>query len=330
MPKPKIFLTRRLPPHSMERLQTDANLRHGDLDRGLTRAELIDGVRDVDGLICLLTDRIDGELLDVNPNLRVVSNYAVGFNNIDVAAATERNVAVTNTPGVLTECTADMAWALLMASARRVVEGDRLVRSGQWGGWEPLQMLGAEVTGATIGLVGLGRIAKAMVKRALAFDMRVLYWNRTRLSADEEKTLGVEYRELEDMLGESDFVSIHVALSEQTRHLISTPQLERMKPTATLINTARGAVVDESALVRALRDGLIARAGLDVYEHEPRVEPELLSMQNVVLAPHLGSATVETRTRMGQLAIENCLAACRGERPPNLVNAEWASSQRDA
>ncbi|QDV43090.1 Putative 2-hydroxyacid dehydrogenase [Stieleria neptunia] len=314
----------------MDRLQAEAIVRHGDLDRGLTRAELMDGVRDVDGLICLLTDQIDGELLDVNPSLKVVSNYAVGFNNIDVPAATERNVAVTNTPGVLTECTADMAWALLMASARRVIEGDRLVRSGQWAGWEPLQMLGAEVTGGTIGLVGLGRIAKAMAKRALAFDMRVLYWNRTRLSADEEKTLGVEYRELDEMLSESDFVSIHVALSEQTRHLISTPQLKRMKPTATLINTARGAVVDESALVQALRDGTIARAGLDVYEHEPKVEPELLSMQNVVLAPHLGSATVETRTRMGELAIENCLAACRGERPPNLVNPEWTPSQRKA
>ncbi|MCS7471025.1 D-glycerate dehydrogenase [Stieleria sp. ICT_E10.1] len=330
MSKPTIFLTRRLPPDSMERLQTEANVFHGDLDRAPTRAELLDGVRDVDGLICLLTDQIDGELLDVNRSLKVVSNYAVGFNNIDVAAATERNVAVTNTPGVLTDCTADMAWALLMASARRVVEGDQLVRSGRWGGWEPLQMLGAEVTGATIGLIGLGRIAKAMAKRALAFDMRVLYWNRTRLSADEEKTLGVEYRELDEMLGESDFVSIHVALSEQTRHLISTPQLERMKPTATLINTARGAVVDESALVQALRDGTIARAGLDVYEQEPKVEPELLSMQNVVLAPHLGSATVQTRTRMGDLAIENCLAACRGERPPNLVNAQWTPSQRKA
>ncbi|MDV6034652.1 MAG: D-glycerate dehydrogenase [Phycisphaera sp. RhM] len=330
MSKPTIFLTRRLPPDSMARLQTEANLRHGDLDRALTRDELIDGVRDVDGLICLLTDQIDGELLDVNPSLKVVSNYAVGFNNIDVAAATERNVAVTNTPGVLTDCTADMAWALLMASARRVIEGDRLVRSGQWGGWEPLQMLGAEVTGATIGLIGLGRIAKAMAKRALAFDMRVLYWNRTRLSTDEEKTLGVEYRELDEMLSESDFVSIHVALSEQTRHLISTPQLERMKPTATLINTARGAVVDESALVQALRDGTIARAGLDVYEQEPKVEPELLSMPNAVLAPHLGSSTVETRTRMGDLAIDNCLAACRGERPPNLVNAEWQPPQREA
>ncbi|QEF99684.1 Putative 2-hydroxyacid dehydrogenase [Stieleria maiorica] len=311
----------------MERLSAEAHLCHGDLDRALTREELIDGVRDVEGLICLLTDQIDAEVLDAAGNLKVVSNYAVGYNNIDVDAATQRNVAVTNTPGVLTDCTADMAWALLMASARRVTEGDRLVRSGQWTGWEPLQMLGAEVTGATIGMVGFGRIAKAMAKRALAFDMRVRYWNRTRLTVAEERELGVEYRALDELLGESDFVSIHVALSDQTRHLIGKPQLEKMKPTATLINTARGAVVDEAALVEALREGKIARAGLDVFEREPTVHPELLTLPNVVLAPHLGSATVQTRTRMGELAIENCLAACRGERPPHLVNPDWTPRQ---
>ncbi|WP_147869047.1 2-hydroxyacid dehydrogenase [Stieleria maiorica] len=327
MRSPKVLLTRRLPPDSMERLSAEAHLCHGDLDRALTREELIDGVRDVEGLICLLTDQIDAEVLDAAGNLKVVSNYAVGYNNIDVDAATQRNVAVTNTPGVLTDCTADMAWALLMASARRVTEGDRLVRSGQWTGWEPLQMLGAEVTGATIGMVGFGRIAKAMAKRALAFDMRVRYWNRTRLTVAEERELGVEYRALDELLGESDFVSIHVALSDQTRHLIGKPQLEKMKPTATLINTARGAVVDEAALVEALREGKIARAGLDVFEREPTVHPELLTLPNVVLAPHLGSATVQTRTRMGELAIENCLAACRGERPPHLVNPDWTPRQ---
>lgn len=322
MTKPKIFLTRRLPPDSMARLESESILSHGDLDRELTREELIAGVRSVDGLLCLLTDRIDAEVMDANPNLKVISNYAVGYNNIDVDAATERNIAVTNTPGVLTDCTADMAWALLMSSARRVVEGDEFVRSGQWSGWEPLQMLGSEITGATIGLIGFGRIAQATAKRALAFDMRVLYWNRTRMSQDDELRLGVEYCEMDELLQKSDFVSIHVALCDQTRHLVSTAEFDKMKSTATLINTSRGAVVDEEALVRALRDGQIARAGLDVYEHEPTVHADLLTMKNVVLAPHLGSATVQTRTRMGDLAIDNCLAACRGDRPPHLVNTE--------
>ncbi|MCO8122474.1 D-glycerate dehydrogenase [Stieleria sp. TO1_6] len=318
--KPKIFLTRRLPPKTMDRLQSDATLLHCDLDRSVTRQELIDGVKQADGLICLLTDQIDAELLDVNPALRVVSNYAVGYNNIDVDAASARKIAVTNTPDVLTDCTADLAWALLMASARRVVEGDRLVRSGQWQGWEPLQLLGAEVSGATIGFVGFGRIAKATARRAHAFDMPIRYWNRTRLSPDQENKLGVEYRPLDDLWGECDFLSVHVALCDQTRHLISTAAFEKMKSTATLINTSRGPVVDEAALVTALENGQIAAAGLDVYEQEPLVQPALLQMPNVVLAPHLGSSTIKTRTRMGDLAVENCLAACTGKRPPNLVN----------
>lgn len=323
MTKPEIFLTRRLPPLTMERLASESILSHGDLDRALTRSELIDGVQGVDGLLCLLTDVIDAELLDVNPKLCVVSNYAVGYNNIDVAAATARQIAVTNTPGVLTDCTADIAWTLLMSSARRVVEGDRLVRGGHWRGWDPLQLLGADVTGATIGFVGFGRIARATARRAQAFDMRLLYWNRTRLTRDEESKFGIEYRDLDDLWPECDFVSLHVAYCDETRHLVSTEQLARMKPTATLINTSRGAVVDERALVNALRDGVIARAGLDVYENEPMVQRELFAMPNVVLAPHLGSATIQTREKMGSLAVDNCLATCRGLRPPHLVNTQW-------
>ena len=309
----------------MQRLESQAILSHGDLDRQLTQQELADGIRDVDGMICLLTDRVDSELLDANPNLKVVSNYAVGYNNIDVDAATARNIAVTNTPGVLTDCTADMAWALLMSLARRVVEGDELVRSGRWTGWEPLQLLGCEVTGATIGFVGFGRIAKATAKRAQAFDMRVLYWNRTRLAPDEETRLGVEYRDFDDLFPECDFISVHVALCEETRHLLSTPEFAKMKSTANLINTSRGAVIDEAALVNAIASGTIAGAGLDVYEHEPAIHPGLLDLPSVVLAPHLGSATVQTRTQMGTLAIDNCLAACRGERPKHLVNPKWHS-----
>jgi glyoxylate reductase len=312
----------------MDRLSSESTLVFGDLDRAPTRPELTRGIENADGLLCLLTDKVDAELLDVNSGLKVVSNYAVGFNNIDIDAATKRHVAVTNTPDVLTDCTADMAWALLMSAARRVVEGDSLVRSGRWEGWEPLQLLGAEVTGATIGFVGFGRIAKATAKRAKAFEMPVLYWNRTRLSIAEETLLGVEYRELDMLLSEADFVSVHVALCEQTRHLISTPELDRMKSTATLINTSRGPVVNEKALVRALQSGAIARAGLDVYEHEPIVERELRDMPNVVLAPHLGSATIETREKMGDLAVTNCLAGCMGIKPPHLVNADWSPDQR--
>lgn len=327
MTLPKIFLTRRLPPKTMARLESESDLMHGDLDQPLTRAELLDGVRGVDGLICTMGESIDVELLDVNPNLQVVSNYAVGYDNIDVAAATARKVAVTNTPGVLTDCTADIAWTLLMSSARRVVEGDRLVRSGNWSGWAPLHFLGFDVTGATIGFVGFGRIGRATARRAQGFDMRCLYWNRTRLPRDEESKLGVEYRALDDLWPECDFLSVHVAYNEQTRHLISMDQLIRMKSTATLINTSRGPVIDEQALVNALHGGVIAAAGLDVYEHEPVVHPELLNMQNVVLSPHLGSATTQTREKMGDLAVSNCLAGCRGLQPPNLVNTQWTARE---
>ena len=215
-----------------------------------------------------------------------------------------------------------MAWALFMAAARRVAEGDRFVRTRQWEGWGPLQFLGGDVTGATLGLVGLGRIGRAMIPRAKGFDMKVLYWNRTRLSAEEEESLGVTYLEMDDLLSQSDYVSIHVALNDQTKHLIGPRQLAVMKPTGCIINTARGPIIDEKALVTALQDGTIASAGLDVYENEPLLEPELYDLPNAVVAPHLGSGTIGTRTKMGNMAVENCLAACRGERPVNLVNPE--------
>ncbi|MCC9601423.1 D-glycerate dehydrogenase [Stieleria sp. JC731] len=320
MDRPRILLTRRLPPLAMQRLHYKAEVVHGDLDQDLSRHELLERIKDVDGLLCLLTDKVDAELMDAAAHLKVVSNYAVGYNNIDVAAATERGLVVTNTPGVLTNCTADMAWALLMAAARRVLEGDALVRSGNWTGWEPLQLLGTEVSGATIGFVGMGRIAKATAKRAAAFDMKLLYWNRTRLDSSEEAELGLEYREFGQLFPECDFVSVHVALTDQTKHLIGPAEFESMKPTSILINTARGPVVDESALVWALEQGQIGGAGLDVFENEPIVEEELRSMENVVLAPHLGSATIATREKMGEIAVQNCLAVCRGEQPPHRVN----------
>ncbi|MDB4339067.1 D-glycerate dehydrogenase [bacterium] len=319
---PRIFLTRELPPKSMTKLQAGSRLVFNQEDRCLTKTEIIQGVRDADGLLCLLTDTIDDEILAAGSNLKVVSNFAVGFNNIDVASATRRKIPVTNTPGVLTDSTADMTWALLMDAARRVSEGDRLVRSGTWSGWGPLQLLGADISGATLGLVGLGRIGKAVARRAMGFEMNVKYWNRTRLSTEEESRLGVEYASLKDLLAESDYVSVHVALNEATRHLIGAGEFESMKPTACLINTARGPIVDEKALVAALQSGKISRAGLDVYEREPSLEPELSEMDNVVLAPHLGSATIGTRTKMGNMAVENCLMVCAGDRPVNLVNPD--------
>ena len=320
--RPRIFLTRELPPASMQRLREQSTLTMNPDDRVLDKSELMAGLADVDGLLCLLTDAIDDEVLAANPSLKVVANFAVGFNNIDVAAATRRRIPVTNTPGVLTESTADMAWALLMAAARRVAEGDRFVRTRAWQGWGPLQFLGTDVTGATLGLIGLGRIGRAMVPRAKGFQMDIVYWNRTRLDSQEERSLGVRYVSLPELLSHSDFVSIHVALNQDTTHLIGPRQLAQMKRTACIINTARGPVIDERALVEALQQGTIAGAALDVFEHEPDLEPELYELENAVVVPHLGSATIATRTKMGNMAVENCLAACRGRRPMNLVNPE--------
>jgi len=322
MSKPKIFLSRRIPEATMERLNAATELTYNPDDRVLSRDELIAGIDGKDGLICTLMDGIDGELLDTNPQLKVVANYAVGYNNIDVPAATARKIPVTNTPGVLTDATADIAWALMFAIGRRIVEGDQLVRSRQWQGWAPLQLLGRDITGATLGLIGFGRIGKAMVKRAQGFDMKVIYWNRTRLNAAEEKELGVTYLPQAEVLAQADFVSLHVALTPETTHLIGPAELRTMKSTAYLINTARGPVVDEKALVAALQAGEIAGAGLDVFEREPILEEALYTMSNVVIPPHLGSATIGTRTRMGMMVTENCLAACAGKRPPNLVNPE--------
>jgi glyoxylate reductase len=252
--------------------------------------------------------------------LKVVANFGVGFNNIDVAAATARKIPVTNTPGVLTDATADIAFALLLAVARRIGEGERIVRAKQWTGWQPLQLLGADVTGATLGILGFGRIGRAVARRAQAFDMRVIYWNRTRLPVADET--GATYASFDDVLRKSDFVSLHVAYNSETHHLLGEKQFALMKPTAFVINTSRGAIIDEAALVRALQARQIAGAGLDVFEREPRLEAGLYKLENVVLAPHLGSATVGTRTKMGMIAVDNLFAVCAGKRPPNCVNPQ--------
>lgn len=289
-------------------------------DRSPTRAELIAAIADADILLCLLTETIDAEILAAAPKCKLVANMAVGYNNIDVAEATRRGMIVTNTPGVLTEATADLTWALILASARRVVEGDEEMRAGRFHGWGPFYMLGVDVFGKTLGLVGPGRIAQATARRAVGFRMNLLYHGRKNSPEIEE--LGAKHVELDELLRESDFVSLHTPLTAETRHLINRRALELMKPTAYLINTARGPVVDEKALVEALKNGTIARAGLDVYEDEPRIAEGLAACPNATLLPHLGSATAETRSAMARIAAENIVAFVNGSRPSNTVNPE--------
>jgi glyoxylate reductase len=320
--KPKIYLTGRLPPEVMTRLERETDLSWNKDPRSVTPSELLSGITGRQGLLCNINDRIDAELLNSSSarDLKVIANFGVGYNHIDVAAATTRKIAVTNTPGVLTDATADLTFALLLAVARRLGEGERLVRSGSWAGWEPLQMLGADVSGATLGIIGFGRIGRAVAKRARGFGMKIVYWNRTQLEAAEESQLGATFLGMEMLLSQSDFISLHVAYTPATHHLIGESQLNLMKSTAYLINTSRGPVIDEAALATALTQRRIGGAALDVYEREPALTPGLAKLDNVVLAPHLGSATFGTRTKMGMIAVDNLLAACAGQRPPNCVS----------
>ena len=324
----KILVTGNLPGAVMdplkERYQVEAQLE----DRPMDRQQLLSRIGDRDGLLCMITDAVDAELLARAPRLKMIANMGVGYNNIDVAAATRRGIPVSNTPGVLTDATADLAFTLILAVARRVVEGDRRVRDGKFNLWAPFLFLGREVSGKTLGIVGFGRIGRAVARRAGGFNMRVLYHSRNRLTPAEEKESSAEYTGLEALLAEADFVSLHVPLSEETRHLIGATELSRMKPTAYLINTARGPVVDEKALLAALQQGVIAGAGLDVYENEPALTPGLAEQANVVLLPHVGSATLETRTGMAAMAARNLIAGLSGQRPPNLVNPEILSPSR--
>lgn len=290
---------------------------------GIPREELLQIVKGLDALVTMLTEKVDAELLDAaGPELKIVANHAVGFDNVDLAACTAAGVMATNTPDVLTETTADTAWVLLMAAARRIGEGERFLRAKRPWIWGPLMMLGQDVHHKTIGIVGFGRIGQALARRARGFGMSVLYHDAVELPADVTGSLGAERRELDALLQESDFVSIHVNLTPETRHLFGPEQFRRMKPTAVLVNTSRGPVIDEAALVDALRDGEIFGAGLDVFEREPEVHPGLLELENAVIIPHLGSATVDTRDAMGMLAVENVFAALDGKRPPTLLNPE--------
>lgn len=321
-PRPRVYVTRQLPGNGLDRLRTQADVAVWPGDDPPSREELLARCAVAEGLLCVLSERVDDELLDSSPRLRIVSQMAVGYDNIDVPAATRRRVLVTNTPGVLTETTADMAFALLLGFARRIVEGDRVVREGRWPPWRPTFFLGRDVHDTVLGIVGLGAIGTAVARRARAFNMRVLYTSRTRKPEAEAK-LGLEWCDLSTLLQRSDWVSLHVALNAETRHLIGAEQLGLMRSDAVLVNTARGGVVDETALVEALRNGGIAGAALDVFATEPlAVDSPLLSFDNVLVAPHSGSATVRTRTAMADLAVDNLLAFFRGELPPAPVNPD--------
>jgi len=316
----KVFITCRLPEDILVRLSKNHDISGHFDDPPIAPDRLLEAVTDCQGLLCTISDAIDTRVMDAAPQLKVIANYGVGYDNIDVEAAAQRGILVTNTPGILTNTTADLTMALILAIGRRVIEGDRMVREGMYRFWSPFHFLGYEISGKTLGIIGLGRIGRAVARRAAGFGMKLLYHNRRRLPPEREAALKVEYTDLESLLSESDFVSLHVPLTDKTHHLIGTRELSFMQPSAILINTARGPVVDEKALLTALRSGIIAGAGLDVYENEPELTPGLKELDNVVLLPHIGSATVETRYKMAAMAAENLMAGLAGRIPPNCVN----------
>lgn len=322
MPKPKVFASHPLFPAARKVLDDEFDVDYWNQPERPSRAELLKRVADKEALICLLTEKVNDELLAAAPKLRIVATVSVGFDHIDVDACTRRKVVATNTPGVLDDTTADFAWALLMTVARRVLEGDAWLRSGTWPGWDLDQLVGGDVWGKTLGILGFGRIGRGLARRAYGFNMRILYSDAVRAPANVEEQLRAEYVDRDKLFRESDFISLHVPLLPDTRHLISKENLEKMKPTAYLINTSRGPVVDEAALAEALEAKKIAGAALDVYENEPKVNPALVSRKDVVLTPHIASASVDTRTKMAVMAANNVLALFQGKRPPNALNAD--------
>ena len=319
-----VLVTRRIPRAGLDLIaqRCDMDLWEGPPE-AIPRDDLLKRIGGKAGAITLLTEKVDAEFLDAaGPQLRIVANYAVGFDNIDVDECTRRGVMATNTPEVLTDTTADLAWSLLMTAARRIGEGDRFLRAKEGWIWGPEMMLGQDVHHKVLGVVGFGRIGQAVARRASGFGMRVIYFDVFRPPPEVERETGAQFRELDELLAEADFISIHVALTPETRHLFGAEQFRRMKPTAVLVNTSRGPVIDEAALAQALREGEIFGAGLDVFENEPEVHPDLLELENATVIPHLGSATVETRDAMAVLAAENLIAALEGRRPPTLLNPE--------
>ncbi|MFJ7639191.1 2-hydroxyacid dehydrogenase [Peribacillus sp. NPDC097225] len=327
--KPKVYITRKLPDQIVNGLSGNFEVTMWqDETTPVPREVLEKEIVEVDGLFCLLTEQIDESLMEKATNLKIIANMAVGYNNIDLQSATDKGIMVTNTPGVLTETTADLTFALLLATARRLVEATGYLKSGQWKTWSPMQLTGQDVHGATIGIIGLGRIGKALAKRAKGFDMNLVYYNRSR-KLEEEKELGIEFVSLEELLKISDFVCVLVPLTSQTSYMIGAEQLTLMKKTAVLINTARGDIVDERALYQALVNQEIWAAGLDVFEEEPvPLDHPLLTLPNVVTLPHIGSASIATRMKMASLAAENLMAGLTGALPGNLVNPELTSVQK--
>lgn len=325
----KIFVTRRVPGATLERLKEAGEVVVSPHDRLITREELLASVSGIDALLCFLTDKIDGQVLDAaGSTLKIVSNYAVGFDNVDVSAATQKGIVVTNTPSdEISEAVAEFTWALILSLSRRIVEGDEFGRKGAYRGWEPDLFLGRDIYGKTLGIVGLGRIGTMVARRAKGFNMKLLYNKRER-DEKAEQELGVQFVSLDELLSQSDIITLHVPLTEETRHMISSAEFSKMKPTAYLINTARGGVVDESALVAALKQGKIAGAALDVHENEPEMNPELLLMENVILTPHIASATVEVREKMTSQAVEAIIKTLAGQKPENLVNQEVWQNRR--
>jgi len=328
--KPPVLVTKRIYPEAIKYLEEHAQVDYANSDDGLPAEELLQRIRGKQAVVSQLTDRFSAVVLDQLDGVRVIANVAVGFDNIDVAAATQRKILVTNTPEVLTDTTADFAFALLMAAARRVVEGHRFVHSGRWTKWRIDLLVGQDVHHRTLGIFGMGRIGQAVARRGRGFDMRILYHDAARAAEAVEREVGAEFVSAERLLRESDFVSLHVPLLPETRHMMAAEQFRMMKPTAIFVNTSRGPVVDEGALAAALEEGVIAGAGIDVFENEPRVHPKLLKLENVVLAPHIASASVDTRRKMSMMAVENAVAAIEGRRPANLLNGElWMANARE-
>ena len=318
----RILITGNLPENVILPLKEKYRVEMNFEDRPMDHQELILRIKDKQGLLPMLSDSINEEVLNCASHLKMIANFGVGYNNIDVRAASARSIMVSNTPGVLTDATAELAFTLILSVPRRLVEGDRMVREGRFKFWAPMLFLGCEVTGKTLGIIGMGKIGKAIAVRARAFDMRILYHNRKRINSKEGKNLRAEYVDLKTLLKESDFVSLNVPLTEGTKHLIGKNELSLMKSTAFLINTSRGPVIDEKALVEVLRARKIGGAGLDVYENEPSLTPGLTELDNVILLPHVGSGTLETRVKMGTLAVENLIAGLEGRKPPNIINPE--------